>query len=228
MKNIDTKALVEKLLSASKEYAEKGQDVLEEKLNIPESGPEREQMLDGLKKGAAATALLVGLLGTKGGRKLSGLALKLGGVAALGTAAYKGYQDWQEKHGNNLARTVNELEGEEAQKRGLLLITAMVSAASADGDINDDEQTRIKKQILDLHLADHLADDLRKVVDAPLSVADLAAQVENMAEATEVYMATKVIIDENSSEKEKTYLAELVKALKIESTLQEELDKQVV
>ena len=46
--------LLENLLATGKEYAEKGQSVVEEKLNIPSEGEEREIMLDGLKKGAIA------------------------------------------------------------------------------------------------------------------------------------------------------------------------------
>ena len=80
--------LLESLLEKGRQYAEKGQEVAEQKLNIPSEGPEREIMLDGLKKGAIASAVLVGLLGTKGGRSLTGTAIKLGGLAAIGAAAF--------------------------------------------------------------------------------------------------------------------------------------------
>jgi len=112
----DPKGILDSLLNVGKEYVEKGQSMAEEKLNIPDDGPEREVMLDGLKKGALASALIVGLLGTKGGRSLTGTAIKVGGLAALGTAAYKGYQNW--KNTGDVMTSVHELEDSAAEQRG--------------------------------------------------------------------------------------------------------------
>ena len=84
LNNVKSNELLDNLLSASKAVAEKGKNYAEDMLNIPEGGVERENKVDGLKKGALASAVLFGLLGTKGGRSLTGKVIKIGGIAALG------------------------------------------------------------------------------------------------------------------------------------------------
>ena len=218
--------LLEKLLNISKEFAQKGQEFAEEKLDIPEGGEEREQMLDGLKKGAIASAVIVGLLGTKGGRSLTGTAIKVGGLAALGTAAYKGYQNWR-KNSFDGAVPVHQLDGEEAEARSLLLIKAMVSAANADGKLDDEEQAMIKREILGMNLAKGLFEVVAQIIDQPLNPQELAAMVDDEGTASEVYLAAKILIDDNSSAAETAYLAELVAGLGMSAELVSELDKQL-
>ena len=91
---MDTKLFLDELLKTGKDLAGKGQAIAEEKLQIPTEGAERDAQMDGIKKGAMAAGVLALLLGTKGGRKLSGSALKLGSLAAIGGIGYKAYQNW--------------------------------------------------------------------------------------------------------------------------------------
>ena len=221
----DPQALLDKVLSIGKEYVEKGQSIAEEKLNIPEGGEEREVMLDGLKKGALASALLVGLFGTKGGRSLTGSALKIGGLAALGTAAFKGYQNWRAT--GDVMTSVHELQDSAGEGRSLLLIQAMVAAANADGRIDDEEQSQIKHQILEMSLPGEIAITLENIIDSPLSAQELAQLVSDQTTASEVYLATRLLIDENSSIREKMYRDSLVAALDLPSELISSLDAEV-
>jgi uncharacterized membrane protein YebE (DUF533 family) len=223
---INPQELLEKILNISKEFAKKGQDFAEQQLDIPERGEEREQMLDGLKKGAIASAVIVGLLGTKGGRSLTGTAIKVGGLAALGTAAYKGYQGWRNNSFDGVV-PVHELDGEEADARGLLLIQAMVSAANADGKLDDEEQAMIKREILNMNLAKGLFEVVAEIIDQPLSAQELAKKVDDEGTASEVYLAAKILIDDNSSTAEVQYLADLVAGLGMSQQLVAELDKQL-
>jgi len=50
-------ALLDKLLAGGQQLATKGQDMAEQQLNIPAAGPERDTMLNGMKKGALASAV---------------------------------------------------------------------------------------------------------------------------------------------------------------------------
>ena len=221
--------LLENILNTGKRYVEKGQALAQEKLDIPEQGQEREVMLDGLKKGAIASALLLGLLGTKGGRKLTGTAIKVGGLAALGTAAYKGYQNWKET-GDVLGTkddAVHNLSDETAESRGLLLIEAMVAAANADGNIDTREQQVIKHEILEMHLPGEMAMMLENIIDSPLSAGELAQKVNNIAEATEVYIATRLLIGDESSAAETLYKDSLVSALGLSPELVTSLEGQI-
>lgn len=213
--------LLENILAKGRDYAEQGQAIAEEKLNIPAQGEQRELMLDGLKKGAIASAVLVGLLGTSGGRKLTGTAIKLGGLAALGAAAYSGYQSWR---GDNEPEVVAMPENSE--QNSLLIIKTMVAAANADGRVDDDEQNTIKHEILEMHLADEVAESLEHVIDNPLSAQELAQQVDDPVLASEVYLAARLLIDEHSSLPEKMFLEDLVVALGLSHALCAELDRQ--
>lgn len=227
----DPRAVLEQLLNTGKQYAEKGQAVAEQKLNIPESGEAREQMLDGLKKGAIASAVLLGLFGTSGGRSLTKTAIKVGGLAALGTAAFKGYQNWQAT-GNvmdsgNKPQPVHELSSNEAEGRGLLLIEAMVAAANADGKIDSQEQQAIKHQILEMHLDGEMAMVLENIIDSPLSAGELAQKISNQAEAAEVYVASRLLIGANAKGSEKQFLESLVNAAAMTPELVRSLELQI-
>jgi len=228
-KQLNPKSVLDQILSVGKDYLQKGQEMAEDKLNIPEEGKDREVMLSGLKKGALASAVLVGLIGTKGGRKLTGVALRVGGIAALGTAAYKGYQHWleQKKSEGESAIAVHKLDENAAHLRAKLLISAMVSAANADGNIDDAEQQKLKHRILEMHLPEHLADDLEKIVDAPSDVKSLAAQVTDLETASEVYLASRLFIGEHSSVTERIYLEQLVAEMGIDAELVKALELQV-
>jgi len=223
--NFNAQELLDKLLATGRDYVAQGQALAEEKLNIPESGAEREVMLAGLKKGAVASAVLLGLLGTKGGRKLTGTAIKLGGLAALGTAAYKGYQKWQGDSPD--AQAIHEAASETAEQRGLLIIQTMVAAANADGKVDDDEQRSIKHQLLEMHLPGELAMQLENIIDSPLSAQELAQLVADKATAAEVYIAARLLVDNDSSPSEKLFLEDLVSALGIDDEFKASLDSQV-
>jgi uncharacterized membrane protein YebE (DUF533 family) len=233
--DFDPRAVLEQLLNTSKQYAEKGQAIAEEQLNIPESGQEREVMLDGLKKGALASAVLLGLLGTSGGRSLTKTAIKVGGLAALGTAAYKGYQNWQRTgdvmDSGNVAKQaempIHELSKGDSESRGLLLIEAMVAAANADGRIDSHEQQAIKHQILEMHLPGEMAMVLENIIDLPITAGELAQKVTNRAEAAEVYVATRLLIGTEATGQEKQFLETLVSSLSMAPELVNSLEAEI-
>ena len=226
---LSPQSVLDQILNVGKEYLQKGQDLAEDKLNIPEQGEERELMLNGLKKGAIASAVLVGLIGTKGGRKLTGVALKLGSVAALGTVAYKGYQNWLEKRNTtgDTVKPVHDLDDNDAHQRSKLLITAMVAAANADGNIDDKEQQELKHQILKMHLPKSLAGELEAIIDSPADAQALAAQVTDFEAASEVYIASRLFIGKHSSLTERMYLEQLVAEMELDSELVESLEAQL-
>ena len=224
LNNVKSNELLDNLLSASKAVAEKGKNYAEDMLNIPEGGVERENKIDGLKKGALASAVLFGLLGTKGGRSLTGKVIKIGGIAALGTAAYKGYQYWRN---DRKGVSIHELTGVEAQDRSLLLISAMVSAANSDGKLDDNESSILKREILDMNLSKDLFDQVSQIVQQPLSVTELCDRVSDDAVASEVYLAARIFIDDESSAAEQNYLNDLVDGLGLSQELVTALETEL-
>lgn len=229
--DFDPRAVLEQLLNKGKQYAEKGQAMAEEQLNIPEDGEEREVMLDGLKKGALASAVLLGLFGTSGGRKLTSTAIKIGGLAALGTVAYNGYQNWQKSSdvmdSDHNQGPVHELGKSQAEGRGLLLIEAMVAAANADGRIDSQEQQAIKHQILEMHLPGEMAMVLENIIDSPHTAGELAQKVTSQSEAAEVYVATRLLIGSDAKGSEKLYLESLLRGLSMSPELVGSLESQI-
>lgn len=229
---MNTQQLLEQLLKASKGIAEKGKDIAEkgkniaeDTLNIPKEGPEREEVLSNLKKGTAIAAVAAVLLGTKGGRTFTKTAVKVGGIAAIGGVAFKAYKNWK---GNAASGTpINELEHSDAEERSLLLLQAMVAAANADGHIDEQEQAVIKQEILNMHLPEALLATIEEIVQNPLGAEELAKQVSTDAEASEVYLTSRLFIDNNSDEKEKSYLQALISALNLAPELVTELNNGV-
>lgn len=232
LNDFDPRAVLEQLLNTGKQYAEKGQAMAEEQLNIPEGGAEREKMLDGLKKGAIASAVLLGLFGTSGGRKLTKTAIKVGGLAALGTAAYKGYQNWQSTgdvmDSGNTKASIHQLQNNAAEGRGLLLIESMVAAANADGRVDSQEQQAIKHQILEMHLEGEMAMVLENIIDSPLTAGELAQKISNQAEAAEVYVALRLLIGANAVGSEKQFLDSFVNAASMPPELLSSLEAQII
>ena len=150
---MDAKKLLEELLQTGREVAAKGQPVIEKKLDIEEPGEKRDATISGIKTGAIAAGVMALLVGTKSGRKLTGSALKLGSLAAVGGIAWQAYKNWSaageaEKAGNTVeALPVDQLDPEAANNRSLTLLKAMIAAAKADGHIDATEMSDINKKI---------------------------------------------------------------------------------
>lgn len=104
----------------------------------------------------AAGALAAVLLGTGAGRQVTGTAVKLGGLAAIGGLAYKAYQNY--KAGQKPADVAREPEllpppagdsFDPAQapqgeaEFALTIVRAMIAAAKADGRIDEAERGKI-------------------------------------------------------------------------------------
>jgi len=227
---MDAKQIMEQLLQSGKDLATKGKTLAENKLGVPESkGTEREAMMTGLGKGAAVGGLLALLLGTKLGRRISGKALKYGSLAALGTVAYKAFQSHQQSSGQEVAdagEQIGKLDGEAAEKRSMTLLKAMVSAAKADGHIDEKERDAIQSQMKNLQLSEEAMYLIHAELEKGIDVAALAGEVDSKSAAAEVYLASRMVIDINDM-RERAYLDELASALDLSEDLVEKLEAEV-
>jgi uncharacterized membrane protein YebE (DUF533 family) len=156
--------------------------------------------------GAVAGALLGGGLGG---------AARGGAMAVLGTLALSALKNAQARRAGQSAPAEieqAELEAVTAPENERLLLTAMISAAKADGTIDRNEMQKIIGKISDGSVT---AEEKQFVLDemaAPIDVDALAAQVQNRAQAAQVYAASLLAID-SDSEQEKAYLRRLAGAL---------------
>jgi uncharacterized membrane protein YebE (DUF533 family) len=195
-------------------------------------------MSSGTLKGAALGGIAGLLLGSKGGRKLGGSALKAGGMVALAGLAYKAWQAWQEQQNQqstvaqeprDVTPTPKETflprQQSEQNELSLTLLSAMISAAKADGHIDAAEQTRIFAKLdrsnLSAEEKGFLMDEIRK----PLDIDALVAKAKTPERAAEIYAASLMAIDPDGSS-ELEYLDTLARRLNLDPGLRASLENE--
>jgi uncharacterized membrane protein YebE (DUF533 family) len=227
---MDLRGLFDQVLQSGKELAQQGKDYVVEKVNLPEEGPERDEALSTMGKAAAAGGALALLLGTRGGRRVGKAALKLGSLAALGGLAYKVYKDYSAKQSGapmDVGASIEHLEGPAANLRVENLLRAMVAAARADGMIDPQERERLERQMQAMGVADGLSQTIRRILDESTDPESIARLAGSPAEAAELYLASLVVMD-NDSPLEQTYLDRLAKALRLPSEVTNQLTAQAM
>lgn len=223
---MDYRQIADLLLESGRELARKGQTMAEQELKLPPEGPEREAMLNTLGKSAAAGGLLAILLGTGIGRKLTGSALKLGSLAALGGVAYQAYQKWLAQQGGAVEGvSVDQLPPADAANRSRVLLKAMIAAAKADGHIDDAERARIDARLGSLALDAETVAFVKDELDKPLDVAAVAAGADSPAAAAEIYLSSLMVVDEQD-DSERAYLGSLARELKLSPELVSALEAE--
>jgi uncharacterized membrane protein YebE (DUF533 family) len=182
-----------------------------------------------LGKGAIAGGLL-GVLLTRGGRRMLGTGVKIGGMAAIGGLAYKAYQDWKNGRSGGEATALpapegsafNPAEGAAADDLATHMLQAMIAAAKADGEVSDAERAAIDQQLDVLGLGADANDLIRAELDAPLDVGRIAALAGSEAEAVQLYTASLLVVDE-ANPAEKGYLAMLAARMNLDQALVDNL-----
>jgi uncharacterized membrane protein YebE (DUF533 family) len=222
------KDMLDQMLAAGRDLATQGQSYAEQKLKVPNAGPERDAALSNLGKGAIAGGALALLLGTSAGRKLTGTAAALGGLGALGKVAYDAFQSWQTNQaGTNAAQQIGkpvaELAGDAAEQRSRALFRAMIAAAKADGHIDDAERAAIRNASIQIGLDDDTRLMLEAELARPLDAVEIAAGADSPEAAAEIYLASLFVIDIDQPS-ERAYLDRLAVALNLQPGLAQQLE----
>lgn len=117
------------------------------------------------------------------------------------------------------------VEDEQNESGQMIILRAMITAANADGHIDENERQRIYQQVdnLELSVEDKagLFDELRK----PLSLEQLVAAVPNSETAVEVYAASVLAIDEQQPASQ-DYLSRLSSSMLIPKELVSAIHQQ--
>ncbi|MCF6200172.1 MAG: DUF533 domain-containing protein [Hyphomicrobiaceae bacterium] len=191
----------------------------------------------------AAGAIIGGLggllLGTKTGRSVLGRAARLGGLALIGTLAYKAYKKHQqgssyqsggqdddrfgvpEMPPSGSGFEENSMTNDDAE----LFIRTMVSAAAADGQIDREEQQKILGNLEEAGMDDGAMDFLAGEFNNPASIEDIVAAVRTREQATKVYTAARIAIEPDTRE-EQQFLSYLSEQLDLDTTLAAYIDGQ--
>jgi len=228
---MNAQEILDALLNSGKELAEKGKTLAEAKLNVPGDPEKREAMLSGAGKGALAAGALAVLLGTGTGRKLTGVTLKLGSLAAIGGVAYKAFENWKSQQSDSqivsVEKTADQLTGEASENRSRAIIKAMIASAKADGHIDEKERNIISQHAEKLGLETSVATFIKNELSNPLDATEIAAGADSPEAAAEIYLVSMMTLNLDN-DKEREYLAQLAQALDLAPGLISELEQQAV
>lgn len=197
----------------------------------------------------AAGALAGLLLGTGTGRKITGSALKLGGLAAVAGLAYKAYQNYSTgaqpgagpdaQPGAGAAGQEPELlpppsespfnpaqapQGEAGF--ALIIVRAMIAAARADGQIDEAERARIADRLRLSGIGAEAENFLMAELETPLDLDAIVAAAETDAQKVELYTASRLAIDPDTRA-ERGYLDLLAGRLKLPDALVDHIEATV-
>ncbi len=222
---MNTKFLLDQLLSA-------GGDLKNNKSSAG-SDVDPTKILSNLissKGGAAMAGGALGLLlGSKKGRKMGGKVLTYGGIAVLGTLAFKAFQNYQKESnsaGGETAQPLNQLSSGNAETHCKVILIAIIAASKADGHIDDRERqlidAEVRKMTSDTELQQWFDNELKK----PLDPTEIASHAKDQVMASEMYLASLLAVDEQNF-MEKSYVEELARQLKLPQALQMQLAGQV-
>lgn len=196
-------------------------------------------LLKGTSSGSASAGgglggLLGGLGGLLGGAPASGstptrsAGMNYAALASLGMAAFQAYQAWQRQQASapqQAIQTVDQLDGAQAEAHSHALLRALIAAAKADGEIDEQEQQMISAEV-GRHTDDpQLQQWLDAEVAKPLNAADFAEYAKDPAVASEVYLASVMLVNVEQAG-ERGYLDELAGQLQIDPGLQVHLEAQ--
>lgn len=193
--------------------------------------------LDKYAKGAAAGGVLALLLGTRGGRRIGGSALKLGSVAALGMLAWKTYNDWQAQQqaaapagaagaaagGGAASAPPLALPPPQSEAHGRVLLKAMIAAAKSDGHLDDRERQLVEAELTRSEADPAVRAWVESELRRPVEPADVAAGATSPELAAEVYLASVLVVDETST-MERAYLDALARELRLDDGLRRQLE----
>jgi len=223
---MDAKAILDGLLNTSQKAAGTGMDVAKQASAKVAQGGTPAALLSGLG-GAGAVALLFGDKGTK---KFAKKALAVGGTAAVGGIAYKVFSDWKANSAApaqvDIGTPINELPSPAANQRSQAIVQAMISAARADGHIDELEQARITGQIKAAGLEQDVTQFLLAEMSKPLDAARIAALADSPEAAGEIYLVSAMFIDKDV-ESEQRYLENLASAMGLNQQVTAQLDRQL-
>ncbi|HEX4879522.1 MAG TPA: tellurite resistance TerB family protein [Limnobacter sp.] len=230
---MNTKGLIDQLLRA-------GGDLLQQGGSQPfhtsrgKPGVNMRDVMLGAGGGAAATAALGMLLGNKRHKKMGGKVLTYGGLAALGVLAYKAYSNYQDQQKNSGAspvaqqpQTVDRLPEPAVEQHSQAILRALIGAAKADGHIDASERQLIDAEIARLTDDPQLRRWFEQEMNKPLDPVEIAGYATSPELASEMFLASVLIVDEESF-MERSYLQELARQLRLPPALEAALRAQVL
>ena len=196
-------------------------------------------MASGLAGGMSGSLLM-----SKKGRKFGKSALKVGGVAAVGALAYSAYKKYADKQNTPSADIPSHAQTSEPLQLNntgfipddddqlaledleTVLVTAMIAASRADGQMDVKESQEIFKQIKAYNLPTEKETLLMQQIENPVDMDALIKAAKTPEIAAEIYTISVITMDEiNTAERD--YLMMLAMRLKLPAELTDAIEREV-
>jgi uncharacterized membrane protein YebE (DUF533 family) len=187
-------------------------------------------------KGAAAGGLLGVLLGSRGGRGLGGKVLRIGTVAALGSMAWRAYNEWQATQQAAAPAAAagapqavpaparfDALPAPQVEDHSRAMLKAMIAAAKSDGHFDERESGMARAELQRLNADPGQAQWVEQELRRPVDAADVARASTSPQMAAEMYLASVLVVDDTTT-MERAYLDELARQLKLPPALKADLE----
>lgn len=105
----------------------------------------------------------------------------------------------------------------------LLYLRAMVAAASADGQIDEAERSRIMKGLVSAGIDEESTRWLEREMTSPADVEELSAGVTTPEKAAQIYTAARLVVDPDTIQ-EREFLRRLAESLDLDDALRTQID----
>ncbi len=242
---MDARSILDGLLESTQKATKTGMKMAEERAIIPPAGDQRTAMLKGLGTGALAAGAVALMFGNKRTSKFAKKAMKVGGTAAIGGLAFKAFSQWQAAQqqtgagsshtaqrtmpGSVSGKTLNldqfepgtpiaDLGELQATVRSESIIQAMISAARADGHIDEEEMQLIRQQIDSMGLEKDVTQFLLAELNKPVDVQAIAALADTPETSAELYVTSAMVVDIDDPS-ERVYLDNLAAAMNLDAQM---------
>lgn len=192
----------------------------------------------GLGTGALVGGLTALLLGSKAGRKLGGAAIKAGGLALLGSLAYRAYTDWQAGREAQAPSALPEAppasspfappstpEAQDAVSKAI--IRGMIAAARADGRMDAEETRKVEQALGHAGLGEAARSFLIEALGRADDIDDIARSAATPELAAEMWLAARITIDPDTPE-ETAFLQDFAHKLRLSPDLVTHLEATAV
>jgi len=166
------------------------------------------------------------------GPKLKTDALTLGGLAAIGTLAYKAYQQYKLNNPSAPEANLPSPSGPPATPPGTddtlarSIVIAMIAAAKADGTVDESEKQKIVGKLAEGGLTQEEQAFLAAEFAAPLDFNKVVALARGPEEAIQIYAASLLAITPDNPA-ERAYLDMLSARLGIDAALKASIEQAV-
>lgn len=236
---MNTRGFLDQLLSSGKELLQ-GHNTSSSSTSSPAGQNQAlTDLLGSIGGGALGGSLVSLLMSSTKARRTGGSMIGYGSLAALGVVAYKAYNNWQSQNQDQaqgqsqaglsavqqLPQTVDRVSPEAVEEHSQAILRAIIAAAKADGHIDARERQLIDEAFGKLTHEPQLQAWIEQELHKPLDPADLARAAKTPEIAAEMYLASILVVDEESY-MERAYLDELARQLQLDPALKAELETQ--